>query len=407
MSEKNILLTSKTWTLTAIGGLCIVFLLLAGNIIEMVESTDVVVIQYPSGTLKVVTEPGPAMQLFGSVTKYPLRSQFSFSAANDQGNAKNESIQIRFNDGGTARVSGVVSWEMPSDTDSVIKLHRKFGSTSAIEQQLIRTAIESATFTTGPLMSSMESAAEKRNDLLQYLQDQAKNGAYRTKVVSVKVTDPLTNQEKTVNAAEIVVDDKGIPVRDSGTMMTEFGVHLMPMTVNSIHYDDIIEQQIKKRQESIQAVQQAQANALKAQQDAITAEKNGEAKAAEAKWAQETIKAQQVTEAQQKLEVATLSAKEAEQYKREQILRGEGDAEKQKLIMAANGALDQKLQAWVEVQSAWANAVANYKGNWVPTTVMGNANTSSGSGALQMLDLLAAKTAKDLSLDMSIESNKK
>jgi len=380
----------------------IIFLISLTKVVETLDSTEYMVIQYPNGTLVAATEPGWYGQWFGKVQKYPMRTQFSFSSSLDQGSTKDESIPIRFNDGGHANISGVVSWEMPNDHEHLIKIHRKFSNPIAIEQQLIRTAIESATFTTGPLMSSTESAAEKRNDLQQYLQDQAKNGPYKTHIVTVKVTDPLSGQEKTVNAAEIVVDDTGKPVRENASNVFEFGVTLLPITINRITYDSAIEEQIIKRQQSIQSVQQAQANALKAEQDAITAAKLGEANAAGTKWAQEAIKAQKVTEAQQELEVATLQAKKAEQYKLQQILEGQGNAERKRLEMAANGALDQKLEAYVKIQEAYANAIGNYKGAWVPTVVTGNSSGVAGSGAQQLIDMLSVKTAKDLAIDMTV-----
>jgi hypothetical protein len=398
-----------------------VFILIIGlfsmrALVETLDSREAMVIQYPNGKLVAITEPGWYGQWFGTVQHYPLRSQFSFSSAKDQGSDKDESIAIRFNDGGHASVSGVISWEMPIGNDHLIKIHRKFGNPLAIEQQLVRTAIESATFTTGPLMSSTESAAEKRNDLQQYLQDQAKNGPYKTHSVSIKVLDPLSGVEKTVNAAEIVVDASGKPIRENASNVLEFGINLLPMTISGIKYEDAIEKQIAARQSAIQSVQQAQANALKAEQDAITVAKQGEAKAAEAKWVQETIKAQKVTEAQQQLEVATLNAKrdldvatlaakQAEQYKAQQVSIGQGNATKMQLEMQANGALDQKLQAWIEVNKSYATAISEYKGNWVPTYISGgSSNTGVASGANSLVELLTAKTAKDLALDLKIES---
>lgn len=375
--------------------------LLISNCVEMLDSTEIMVIQYPTGTLVGAVEPGWYMQWFGSVTKYPLRSQFSFSSALDQGASRDESLKLRFNDGGHANVSGVVSWEMPVDQEHLIKIHRKFGNVKSVEQQIIRPTLESAAYTSGPLMSSTESAAEKRNMLLQYMQDQAKNGTYQTRTVSLKVPDPLTGIEKTVNAAEIVLAG-GIPVREQESAAKVFGINLLPMTINQIKYDDAIEAQITQRQVSIQAVQIAQANALKAEQDAITAEKLGQAEAAKAKWTQEAIKAQKITEAQQFLEVATLEAKQAEQYKNKQILEGQGNAEKKRLEMEANGALDQKLEAYVNIQKAYAKAIGAYQGAWVPQIVTGSAGSVAGSGSQQLIDLLSVKTARDLGLDMSI-----
>jgi hypothetical protein len=359
-----------------------------------------VVVQYPWGELKTHVEPGIYPRFFGTVRKYPLSSQFSFSAQPDQGAATDESLRLRFNDGGHATVSGVIRWEMPTDNEHLVALHRKFGSAKAIEQQLIRTTMESAAYTTGPLMSSTESSAEKRNLLLQYMQDQAKNGTYMTRTVAVKVPDQISGVDKTVNAAEIVMEG-GKPVREQDSAITRFGINLLPISINQIQYDKEIEKQIQNRQKAIQDVQIAQANALKAEQEAITAAKQGEALAAKAKWEQEVIKAQKVTEAQQKLEVAQLEAQAAEQYKRKQILEGEGEAQKKQLIMNADGALDKKLDAYVAIQKAYASAIENYKGNWVPSYVSGG-GTQAGAGAQQMIDLLSIKAAKDLGLDMAI-----
>jgi len=400
--NKSGILSGKARTIGIAAALIIGGPWLVSNSVEMLDSTEIMVIQYPNGTLLAAVEPGWYGQWFGSVTKYPLRSQFSFSSALDQGAPKNESLKLRFNDGGHANVSGVVSWEMPVDHDHLIMIHRKFGNTKSVEQQIIRPTLESAAYTSGPLMSSTESAAEKRNLLLQYMQDQAKNGTYQTRTVTLKVPDPLTGVEKTVNAAEIVMA-AGIPVREQESATKVFGINLLPMTINQIKYDDAIESQITQRQVSIQGVQIAQANALKAEQDAITAEKLGQAEAAKAKWTQEAIKAQKITEAQQFLEVATLEAKQAEQYKNKQILEGQGNAEKKRLEMQANGALDQKLDAYVSIQKAYAQAIGAYKGAWVPQIVTGGVGSAAGSGAQQMIDLLSVKAAKDLGINMSIE----
>ena len=233
------------------------------------------------------------------------------------------------------------------------------------------------------------------------MQDQAKNGTYMTRTVAVKITDPISGVEKTANAAEIITEG-GKPVREQDSAITRFGINLLPISINQVKYDKEIETQIQNRQKAIQDVQIAQANALKAEQEAITAAKQGEALAAKAKWEQEVIKAQKVTEAQQKLEVAQLEAQAAEQYKRKQILEGEGEAQKKQLIMNADGALDKKLDAYVEIQKAYASAIENYKGNWVPSYVAGGTSLPAGSGAQQMIDLLSIKAAKDLGLDMGI-----
>ena len=150
----------------------------------------------------------------------------------------------------------------------------------------------------------------------------------------------------------------------------------------------------------------AVAKAKEAEQETITVAKKGEADAARAKWEQEVIKAKMVTEAQQKLEVATLDTQAAEQFKRAETLRGEGEGARRRLVMEADGALEKKLQAYTEVAKLYASAIKDYKGNWVPSVVMGGGNGSqtAGSGAHELIDLLTVKTARELGLDMSIRT---
>ena len=98
--------------------------------------------------------------------------------------------------------------------------------------------------------------------------------------------------------------------------------------------------------------------------------KKGEADAARAKWEQEVIKAKMVTEAQQKLEVAQLDTPAAEQFKRAETLRGEGEGARRRLVMEADRALEKKLQTYSEVSKLYASAIKDYKGHWVPGVVM-------------------------------------
>ncbi len=68
--------------------------------------------------------------------------------------------------------------------------------------------------------------------------------------------------------------------------------------------------------------------------------------------------------------------------------------------MEADGALEKKLEAWVSVNGKYADAIAKHEGAWVPSIVMG-ANGTAQNGANDLISLLMAKTAKDLSLDLA------
>jgi hypothetical protein len=205
-----------------------------------------------------------------------------------------------------------------------------------------------------------------------------------------------------VTTVDIIKAD-GIPARQEKPVLEEFGIRPFNFSLVSLPYDSAVEAQIKQQQTINMGVQTAIASAKQAEQNAITVAKQGEANAATAKWEQEVIKAKAVTLAQQNLEVAKLAAAAAEQTKKEQILLGEGEAERKKLVMNANGALDVKLDTYAKVMIAAYENIPKYTGNWVPSVMMGgNGSTGSQNGALEMLNLIATKTAKDLALDMEM-----
>lgn len=401
------------WTLRRIGMIVMFVALLTiapwilTNLWENLDANEVMIIQHPiNGELVCFTDPGLKWQGFGKVTKYPRRGLYAFDykALDEKGEPtpKDTSKKLRFNDGGHANLYGSSQWEIPLDCPSMVTIQKKFNSAEGVENAAVSRMLDAAVYLAGPLMSSTESSGERRAELVQYINDQAENGVYVTQVREKEITDPITGVKKEVAITEIMRDKDGNPRRQQGSILGEFHIRLLPLSIKELAYDKIVENQIKQRQEATTQVQIAQANAKRAEQEKLTTEAQGAANAAAAKWKQETTKAQVVTEAQQNLEKATLAAREAEQYKRQQILIGEGDAQRKQLVMAADGALDQKIEAYKIVNQYYANAIAVAQpGAWTPSVVMAGRSGAGGS-AVSLLELFSAKAARDLGIDMSV-----
>lgn len=362
------------------------FVILCFNTCENLSAHQIMSIQNPiTGNIAWYTTPGPKPKVFGRVTKYDKRSMYKFE------------IPVRFNDGGHATMKGSVQFEMPLDKKHLNDIQSNFGGEDAVKKQLIQTVANKSVYMTGPMMSSKESYAEKRNYLIFYVEDQIQNGIYKTVSRDTIVKDQFSGADKTVTLVEIV-EKGGVAERQEESTLERFGIKAFNFAIESMPYDSTVEAQIQQQQKITMDIQTAIADAKKAEQNSITVEANGKAEAAKAKWEQEVIKARAVTESQQKLEVATLNAKTAEQTKREQILLGEGEAERKKLVMQANGALEQKLEKWLEAQKVWADAFSKYQGSIVPQIQTGGA--SSQNGAINFMELMGIKAAKDLALDM-------
>jgi len=385
--------TKRTIAL-AIGVIILIVALVSSfKVVENVDAKNILVIQDPiDGDLHWYKNAGVKWQWFGTPTEYEKLQTYEFE------------IPVRFNDGGHGTVKGSVNYELPLDDSLLTTIHTKYGSQESIQDDLVKVVTNKCVYMTGPLMSSKESYAEKRTSLIFFIEDQIKNGVYKTIQKDIKTKDPITGIDKTVTVAEIVIGKDGKPERQEEAVLAHYGIQTSNFAVTELPYDETVENQIKQQQVINMNVQTEIANAKQAEQKAITAEKEGQAKAATAKWEQEVVKAQQVTLAQQRLEVASLERKAAEQNKLKNILDGEGIAARRRLEIQANGALEQKLDAYVKVNQAYAEAIGKYQGNWVPTIVMdGSGKTANATGVQGFLDLIKSKFANDLALDFSVK----
>ncbi|MBI4946613.1 MAG: hypothetical protein HY840_09450 [Bacteroidetes bacterium] len=374
--------TLKKILVLGLGTLAILFILFSGKMVENVDNSEIVIIQSAfTGNISIYTTPGPVMQGFGTATHYKKSNQFWFSNKNDEGNKDDQSIKIRFNDGGHAQISGSVRWYMPSDEKAILKLHTDFGSQNAIEQQLIRQVVTKSVYMTGPLMSSKESSAEKRNDLLSYIEDQSINGVYRTKQEDIKVHDDLMNTDKTITVVKIV-EKNNVPLRQEISAVKTYNVSLQGLALNSIDYDTEVENQIKVQQQAYMQVQTAIANSKKAEQDAITTELQGKAASAKAKWEQEVIKAQAVTQAQQQKEVAELEAQTA--ILQAQRVKTDADAEyyKNSKMVSAGLTPQQRAQFDKDTKIGVAEALSKLV---LPTTYISGSGNGKDPSMLESL----------------------
>lgn len=384
-------------------------LITAPMLVENLDASQLMVVQHPfTGDLAVHTDPGWKMQAFGTVTKYPRRNEVTFvdpACATSPADKEvvSRGLNIRFYDGGNAILCGTMSWVMPLDPKSVLAIHRDFRSAEAFETQAIRRSMEAAATFSGPTMSSFESAAGRRNELLQILNDQTLDGVYKTVTETIRATD-IAGVEKDMQVIKIVRDDKGLPLRAQASYVQAYNVQLLPMTINTFKYEDRVEEQIKQQQDATNAAVVAIANSKRADQDALTAEAQGRANAAKAKWEQETLNAKTIANAQAAVTIANASVQEAEAFKKAEILRGQGESERKRLVMEADGQLDKKLEALVAINKMYADAIKDAQpGAWSPSVVMGGSGTNGGQNASNLVDLMTAKTAKDLAVDLGVK----
>lgn len=384
-----------------------------------------------SGQITARMIPGPYAQWFANIEEFPVSETFFFTA-DKEGGEGDTSITVQFNDGSTCRISGTCRVDLPRDGTLAAELVTKHGyrDMDKIEDRLILPTLRRSMVLTANQMTAKESYAEKRAAFIADSWDQVQNGVYVMKDVTEKVKDEVTGKEVTRTSKVHVVDANGVRMREKSPF-DGLGITLANFEVKSFIYEDKVKQQISTQQQAIMDVQTAKANALKAEQDSITTQKLGEAAVMKAKYVEEEGKIKAEVNAQKEASVAVISAqklvdvatKEKEQAlvaanrnkevavveleaakleKQRQIELGTGESERRKMILAADGALDKKLEALVNINGKWADAFSKRQ---VPGVIMGGGHNGDND-AVGFMEILGAKAAKDLQVELSNKPTK-
>lgn len=384
--------------------------ILINNMIVTVNANEFVVKQAAwSGELVVWDSPGVHWQNFGTITRYPRSVQLSFSVPpkveKDVTPPPDKSIRVRFNDGGHGNISGSLRYALPTNPEQMILLHKNYHNPQSIDADLVQQVVNKGVYMSGPLMSSRESYAEKRADLINYITDQIEYGVYKTERETVKTVDPITGQEKEVDLVRPRVQ-AGAPNgfgRQEVSPIQTYGIVASNITINGIDYDETVEKQIQQQQQAIMAVQQAIVNAKKAEQDTLTVEQQGKAEAAKAKWAQEVEKATAVTsaekdkavavtQAEKDKEVAALSLETARLAAQETITKAKAEADANRMAMQSNNYFLEKLNAAKEV--AIHEADARGAQPQVPQVSVGSGGGGASNAGQDLLGLALLKMSQ-------------
>lgn len=379
------------------------------------------VIQYPDGGINIKFTPGWYLTWFGRETVYNDVITFDFDKEDnaEQVTLDQKGVAVRYQRGGRGTIYGLGRFNLPSLEDDMLRVHKAFRSNDGVAHKLIKTVSEEAMNLSAGLMSSEEAYAEKRTEYTQLVRDQLENGKFKTKLTHKNVKDEATGKMVYRKVPEIVDGEDGKPVQFGSDLKT-YGVQVSGFQITDWDFEEKTLQQISEKREANMAIITAKANAEKSLQDAITREAKGKANVMKAKYEKEEEKIRAVVDAEKAKEVAIIKAVqrvdvaeqiklEAEQkklaaiqIKEEQILLGEGEGERKRLVMEADGALAQKLETYERVQGRFASAIEKQK--WVPEVQMGSNSGSKGTGtaASDLIEMLNVRTAKDLALDMKM-----
>jgi len=416
--------SSTSFTITKskiiVGVLVVVLVILAALSQKLLETNKKGFVQIKqaalTGTMSVRQTPGTYLQLFGDITPFHKQFTFFFTADSDADDDTEETntVEVRFADGSLCDMEATNRLGLPIKDQQLIDMVDKESYTSEkdIEQKLVKPWLRKVFRHTANMMTARESYKEKRADFVLWSEGQYEKGLYKTKDVMRPVVDLITGETVDKPFKVILNDSLGQPIIHEPSPLVALGFTIEQFEVKRFGYREKVQEQIKAQQEAIMEVATQQAEAAKAQQITITTEEQGKAAVMKAKYAKEEEKIRAVVDAEKAKEVAELDAlrdyevaklarKAASETKQKEILLGQGESQRKSMNMKADGALAMKLATYEKVQATiWEN-VGKYQGAWVSQFNLGGSG-GRGNGAQQLVDLLTAKTAQDLSLELSV-----
>lgn len=402
-----------------------------------------VMTKFPTQGEKVVSTTGYTYIGFGTVTPWPR--QMSVQSVLDTatlpkgdfdglGSSLIPAFPVTFLGGVVATVDANVRVALP-DGEQFLQLARTYRSPDNFVLQSIMPVMKSTLQSTAQLMSADDYYNGGATEFRQSFQDQIADGAYVVKRTEKQVKNTrdaaqgaiaqngkeqgaFGGDTTTVVITEKVLDAKsGLPIRLE-RQFSKLGVTVADANILNIDPSPQFKERMKK-------VQQSQADLSYARQGRITADEqkklataNGEMEVETQRQLTmkdqvirttnaETEKQLALTNASREQEKAAIE-KQTSQIKFEQAQidakttkeKAEAEAYAKKAVILADGALTQKLQARVEIEKVWADAFAKAK---VPQMVMGGAgDTGRQSETANFMNVVGAKAAKDLLLDMKV-----
>lgn len=396
------------WVVTVLG-----IIIVLGGAVSMFTNNNAGFIQVLENPLThkmwVRHAPGIYVKGVSRVTSYQIQSSYTFSNDKTDKTKTGPAINVRYNDGGTADISGDYRFQLPNDDEYILKIHQIFGSPAKLMHELFMQAVKQAVYATSQLMSS-EEAYTKGAQFPQWVQDQLMFGVYKTEeaIENIKRPDGTVDVRRYVR---IKRDAANVPMRNE-PVLEEFHITVPQATCKEPGFDETIQKLIQEKRQYEQDISVAEATATTAQQEKLTAIESGKTDVMKARYA--ALKALSkavesarkdstvwVTNAEQALEVAKASYAQSRDAADGQIAEAEGAAARRAANKSADNALLARVEAYQQILGFYEEAWAKVPWNEWQYAPESTAMTSDGIPYVYATMLrTAALVQKDLNLDL-------
>jgi regulator of protease activity HflC (stomatin/prohibitin superfamily) len=351
-----------------------------------------------------------------------------------------EPYRVRLADNWTGDVTQTTRFGIPQDEAQFLEMARTFRT----PERLINTTLKPAVTASLDSVSNMFTMEEyysggKRDQFKSEFKDAIEKGRAQVKQVSLNQAGGVIRNRAASSDSEVaqdtseigdtevrriimekVTDESGNDVRITHDF-TEIGVTVASAILENLDPDDKYEEQINDRKAAASRRVVAREQRLEQEEQRLLAIQQGETDIAKRQAAAKVEQIEKTTNAETTKKLALIEAErmkeEAEIAKQTAAINldkaridaesvtvaADAEAYAKEAILTADGALAQKLEAWVAAQRVWADAASKIN---VPSTVIATGDGGNAGSALgtvdQFMNMLMVKTAKDLQVDPTI-----
>lgn len=403
----------KLITLGVVGIIGFILLLIV-NPFSVNDAGNRTVVERTSGELKVQFTPGVFYAgFFSKETEWPNQISVLYNDSISNYEMQDNGIEIgtigiMFSDATTATVKGITQYILPSDEKEMLLIHSTHRTPQSLVSKRLAPYTKECLQSSAQLMTSEKHYGGGRAQMAQDFLSQLKEGVYLLSVEEKIVYDSLEKDKKRIYETAMQLDPNTKFPKRKVSSVKEYGISVADAAITDVTYQSKVREKLNKIIDATTKLAISKQNLMTAQQEMLTSKALGEKELVDIEYQQKQEQTKKVVEAQTKVLVA-------EQDKQQQRIAYEGsileakkikelanaEAYAKKAVMIADGALEKKIAAYIQIQGFWAEAFGKYSGDIVPTYMVGSSYApGSYNGAQNFMDLMTAKTARDLNIDM-------
>jgi len=244
---------------------------------------------------------------FATTTTYPDVITIVYA---DENNQPNESVsylgvpvQIRFSDAAKADAQATVKWRMPGTNDKMLLVHRDNRNSQHLAETILEPYTSECLGFAAQLIESETHYSGGKSKMAEDFQSQLEEGQYIIVTKTEYIQDGKSNTKRKITETDVRRDDAGVPIRKKSNIK-QYDITVVAATIKSVDYDKIIDDKLKAKIEASTTESISKQLAITAEQEAITAKRQGEKLIAETEAREQSAKREAVIRAEKEAEVA-------------------------------------------------------------------------------------------------------